>query len=221
MSRLGRPASTNTVLTAIRLRVALPVRFPRVRVDVEFGEVARRDVEPDAVAGLEEIGRGQQVHRDAHDLAGLAQARVRGVLGIAQPHDAVGEDHRIAARVVPAGRIDVDKLRREIGVRPVRRDEELRLDRADDPQRRRERCGLEDEHVGARGERQIRRLAPEECRPLHLVECAADRDGIEARQIAADRRHRMGGIVIVGERRRIAVWRIGRQAACRRADDRL
>ena len=91
-------ASTNTVFTAIRLRRAIPSGSPVFGIHVELREIARRNVQPDAVARQEQVGGGEQRDADAHHLAGRAQPRMRGVLGIAQPHDAVGQDHRVAAR---------------------------------------------------------------------------------------------------------------------------
>ena len=64
-TRDGPVASQKTVLRATQVGSAGAFRRAGVRIDVELREIARRDVEPDAMTGLEQVGGGEGLDADA------------------------------------------------------------------------------------------------------------------------------------------------------------
>ena len=197
----------NTVFTAMRRRRARPSGSPVFGFTSSFGKFDDETSSRMRCPRQEQVRGREQRDADACDLARPAQARVRRVLGIAQPHDPVGQDHRVAARVVGAGRMHVDQLGGEVGVRPVGGDEQFCLDRPHHLHRRAQRLGLEHQHVGARGKRQVRRRAAEEARRLHLVPASGGGHRLQAAHRPADRRHRVRRVEIVRHRRGIGARR--------------
>ena len=159
-------------------------RLAGVPVAVEAGEVAARDVDPDAVAGLEQVARRPQVDRKLVDAARLQGRRGRGRLAVAPAHDAVGEEARVA-RLVHVG-----EHGREVGVHGRGRSEQLQRQPAGRLHVTRQRGRREDEHVGTRAERPLVR--------------GPGRDDVAAAEPAAEGRRGILGVVVVTLRRRLA-----------------
>ena len=128
---LGRPASTNTVLTATRRRRANPSGSPVFGLTSNFGKLLDDTSSRMRCPGRNRFAVGNSVMRISHHLAGLPQPRLRRVLRVAQPKDPVGQDHRVAARIVGGGRMHVDQLGGEVGIRPVGGDPQFGLDWSD------------------------------------------------------------------------------------------
>ena len=81
-------------------------RVAGVRVHVEPGVVAARDVDPDPVTLLEDVRGGVERDRDRHDLAGLEKGRlVVEALAVAGAEDRVAEVQVEAERVIGLGGI--------------------------------------------------------------------------------------------------------------------
>src|SRR3990172_10529097 len=107
-------------------------RLSGVGVDVEAGEVAAGDVDADAVALLEDVGRGEGLDGEPVDLARGHELLALGAVAVASPENAVREVHLETRREVRRGRIDVDELHREVGIEGGRRSVELDYDRSHD-----------------------------------------------------------------------------------------
>src|SRR6266581_985896 len=80
-----------------------------VRVAIPAWEVARRDLQADAVTGFEDVAGCPQVDVEGVGLPGLEQ-RLRGPVPIPRANDAVRQIERAAVRV------NVDQPRDEVGV---------------------------------------------------------------------------------------------------------
>src|SRR5262249_49493756 len=98
-----------------------PDGLARVGVDVEARVIRARDVEPDAVAGHEEIARRVEGDDEAHGNAGGGELAPLAPVAVAQARDAVGEVERVAEGEPRARRVDVDELGREVRVLARRR----------------------------------------------------------------------------------------------------
>ena len=178
-----------------------------------MGEVGAGDVQPDAVAGGEEVAGGEGAHRYLVDPAGLqGLGRFPGV-AVAGAQDAVREVHGEAAGIVGGGRADVDQLDGEVGVRAVGGDPEFGFDGAGHLEGARQGLGLEDEDVGPRREGEAGVGAAEEALVLDLVEGAAAHDGLARGDGAADGGHGIAGVVAVGDRGFLAGRRIAQEPA--------
>src|SRR3990172_991159 len=99
-----------------------------IGVDVEAGKVAAGDVDADAVALLEDVGRGKGLDLEAVNLTRGHQLLALGTVAIAGAQDAVREVHLETRRETPRGRIDVYELYREVGVECGRGSVELDFD---------------------------------------------------------------------------------------------
>ncbi len=108
------------------------------------------------------------------------------------------EVQRIALGIVFVRRIDVDQLDREIGVDGRGSDVEMRNDIARDLYVARERLRLEHQHVGAIGERAAGVARAEQIFGLALVVTTGEHQRRPRSDRAADRRHRIGRIEIIG-----------------------
>ena len=88
-----------------------------VRVEVEAREVRAGNIEPDTVAGLEQVAGGRQ--RDAHlvDFARCHKRFLLEAIAVAAADDRVDQVHVVAAGVIRAGRIHVDQLGGEVAVK--------------------------------------------------------------------------------------------------------
>src|SRR5579859_4293967 len=84
--------------------------FAGVWVDVEAGKVAARDVDANAVALLEDVGRGERLDGERVHRARLEQLGVVARGAISGADDGVGEIEVEALRPIAAGRVHVDEF---------------------------------------------------------------------------------------------------------------
>ena len=95
------------------------LRLAGVRVDVELRKIADDTSSRMRWPGRNRLAVGNSVMRMRVTSPGRRRRGLRRVLGVAQPDDPVGQDHRVAARIVGGGRMHVDQLGGEVGVGPV------------------------------------------------------------------------------------------------------
>ena len=126
-----------------------------VGIDLEARKIAAGDVDAQAVAGAEPIGRRRQSDGYGVDAPGFQQLGIGPRFAIAHAQHGVGEVEREALGIVCAGRVDVDQFGGEVRVECRRRDPQFDRDLAGDFEILGQRLGLEYQHVRA-----LRQLAP-------------------------------------------------------------
>jgi hypothetical protein len=93
-------------------------RFARVRVHIKSRKIAAGDVDPDAVALFEDVGRWVQSDREGIDRAWRHQLLFLERVTIPAADNAVLKIEVETARVIEAGRVDIEQFGREIRIEP-------------------------------------------------------------------------------------------------------
>ena len=166
-------------------------RFPGIGVDIPAREVTAGNIYADAVSLFEYIGRGERFNDQVVCLARFDEFPARAAIAIAHPGDGVGEVHIEAAGEILAGRINIEKFDREVGILGGGRYTKEHDDRANDLYIFLKGFSLENHYVapGAKGE--IGGPASDEIGAFALVEGAVFYPG---RNIAAQCRYGMVGV---------------------------
>src|SRR6266487_3540594 len=93
---------------------ARPERFSCVRIAVELGEMAARNIDSNSVASLKGVAGSHQVDLESVDFPGLEWLGLGDTLAVARSHNPFGH---VEGSLIG---IDVDELGYEIGVYCVR-----------------------------------------------------------------------------------------------------
>ena len=176
----GRSAAWWMVFSAGTTRVWRPSGFARIRVHVEAGIVGAGDLQPETVAGREQVRRREEPDLELVRLSRRHQRLPFPGFPVAGAQDPVRDVEVEPLGVVLVRGIDVDELGREVRVGGTRRRPQGDGHGADHLDVFGQRVGLEHEDIGAVGGAAAvhprRRRSRSRIRPAAIGRCArADR----------------------------------------------